>query len=149
MNDPTVFLKNEHAALLRQLDFIEYSTREGEEIFSLLRVLERDSIVHFRREDLLLDVLSSKLRHGGSQMKSLVREHESFIKETKNLIEMIAPLNGCPPLLTGPGLKKKLGEFIEKFRAHIRHEESVVYLLAKTRLTAEQLCTVSQKMLAV
>ena len=150
MNDPTVLLRNEHAALLGRLDLLEQSKKvKGEELIDLLRTLERDSSVHFQRENLLIEELISKLGSGGHQLKSLTTEHESFCQEIKNLLEMLTPLNDYPPYRVGPGIKKKLQEFTEQFKAHIRHEELVVFLLAKSRLTPTQLRTISHKMLAL
>ncbi len=149
MYDPTILLSREHDALLGQLDLLDDPQGASEAFVDLFRVLLRDSTVHFRREDVLLNMLNSRMGPGGNQLKSLMTEHVSFAQETGSLMELMTPLEGYSPFRLGPGLMKKLREFTTQFRAHIRHEETVVYLLAKTRLTPVELRLIGQKILAL
>lgn len=147
MHDPTILLSHEHEALRGQLELLEDPSEK--ELLAVLQTLQRDSTVHFKRENVLFEMLSSEFGQGGQQLKSLMIEHEGFKQETKDFIEMLTPVNGFSSYSLGAGLKKKLQCFADQFRAHIRHEETVVFLLAKSRLTPTQLRSISQKILAL
>ena len=147
MNDPTILLSHEHEALRGQLDLLEVT--KGNDLIAVLQTLERDCSVHFKREQVLFDTLVSKLGPGGHPLNGLMTEHDQISQETKHFLEMVRPIEGYLPFRFGAGLEGKIREFSGQFKAHMRHEEMVVFLLAKSRLTSTQLRTISKKILAL
>jgi hemerythrin-like domain-containing protein len=144
-NDHVALLKNEHKALLGQLEILERSEGEPEEIASVLKTLVRDCTVHFRREALLFNLLNTKLGTGGRSLHPLIKEHRELKKHATTLLKEISKTQGVIlPLKT---MRHDLHELANQFRAHIQHEEKVVFLLARTRLTDRDRRTVAKKML--
>jgi|GEM_PF-6510655 len=148
MDNPVQLLKNEHLALWGQLYLLGESSREaGKETTAVLKTLLRDSTVHFRREALLFRALGSELGKGGGSLHPLVAEHCSLKRSAGNLIRAIILQEG------GVSSKQRIGaqvnDFVKQFRSHIDHEETVVFVLAGTRLSFEQQKKIAREMLRV
>ena len=140
-----MLLKNEHKALLGQLEILEQLEGEPEEIVIVLKTLIRDCTVHFRREMLLLTLINTKLSTGGRFLHPLIKEHRELKKHATTLLKKLTKTQGVTlPLKTR---RHDLHELANQFRAHIQHEEKVVFLLAGTRLTDGERRTVTKKML--
>ena len=145
-NDPVALLKNEHKALLGQLGILERLEGKREEIGNVLRTLMRDCTVHFRREALLINVLETKLNAGGRSLHPLIKEHRQLKKHAVTLLKELTPPKGVSQPLTS--MRHNLCEFTKQFRTHMQHEEKVVFVLVRTRLTPKQQRRVTMKMLA-
>jgi len=143
--DPVALLKNEHEALLGQLGILERAEGDREEIALILKTLIRDCTVHFRREALLFDELDTKLSPGGRSLHPLVQEHRELKKHASSLLKEMTQKEKGPQSLKG--MRSHLHEFATQFRSHIQHEEKVVFLLAKTRLTEKVRKDITKKML--
>ena len=145
-NDPVALLKNEHKALQGQLGILERSEGKREEIVNVLRTLIRDCTVHFGREALLINVLNTKLNAGGRSLHPLIKEHRELKKHAATLLKELTQPKGVsrPPM----SMRHNLREFTKQFRTHMQHEEKVVFVLVRTRLTQEQQRRVAMKMLA-
>jgi len=148
IDDPVQLLKNEHLPLLGQLHLLEKSSREaGKETIVVLKTLLRDSTVHFRREALLFRVLGLKLGKGGGSLHPLVAEHCSLKRSAGNLIRAMSLQEGSAPGQQQIG--SQVNNFAKQFRSHIDHEETVIFVLARTRLPFEQQKKIAQEMLMV
>jgi len=148
VDDPVLLLKNEHLALLGQLHLLEKSSREaGKETTVVLKTLLRDSAVHFRRETLLFRALGSKLGKGGGSLHPLMTEHCALKRLAGNLIKTIAFQKRSVPGQQQIG--SQVNDFTKQFRSHIDHEETIVFVLAGTRLPFEQQKKIAQEMLMV
>lgn len=144
-NDPVCLLKSEHVVLLGQLRLLERAEETGEETVAVLRTLIRDSAVHFRREVLLFRALGPKLGSGGRSLCPLTDEHRALRRNAERLLKDITlPRKNAD---TKGGARRRLRQFTRQFRAHIQHEEKVVYLLAQTRLTEQHRSKVAKQML--
>ena len=147
-DDPILLLKNEHTVLLGQLRLLERGdlTRNGTR--SLLKTLLRGCKVHFKREDILFGVLGPKLGAGGESLDALADEHRELRRKAGELLKQIARPEGSSGSRRMAYLRPLLREFTKQFRTHIQHEEKVVFVLVRTRLTLEQQRRVAMKMLA-
>ena len=137
-NDPVAFLKNEHKALLGQLGILERLEGKQEEIGNVLRTLIRDCTVHFRREALLINLLDRKLNAGGRSLHPLIKEHRELRRKAGELLKLIARPEGNSGSRGNAYLRPLLRELTKQFRTHMQHEEKVVFVLVRTRLTLEQ-----------
>ena len=144
-DDPVALLKNDHKALLGQLGILERGDREQKEIVTILKTLLRDCTVHFKREAILFNALDAKLSTGGRSLHPLIQEHRELKKHATSLIKQLTQPNGASKLPTM--IRQDLRELTHDFRAHIQHEEKVVFLLAETRLTKKSQLSVFRKML--
>ena len=105
----------------------------------------RDCSVHFRREAILFNELDTKLGIGGRSLHPLIKEHRELKNLAANLIKDLTHTNGVSQVPTS--MRRNLRELTRGFRAHIQHEEKVVFLLAETRLTKKAQLRVLRKML--
>lgn len=144
-HDPVAFLKNEHKALLGQLGILEQLEGDREEAAIVLKTLIRDCTVHFRREALLFNLLNTKLDTGGRSLHPLTKEHRELKKHATTLLKEFTRTKGVTKPLKS--MRHHLHELANHFRAHMQHEERVVFILAKTRLTKKARVTVLRKML--
>ena len=143
--DPVALLKNDHKALLGQLGILERFERKQEEIATVLKTILRDCTVHFKREAILFNALDQKLNTGGRSLHPLIQEHRELKKHVTSLIKQLTQSNGVSKLPTT--IRQDLRELTHYFRAHIHHEEKVVFLLAETRLNKKSQLSVFRKML--
>jgi hemerythrin-like domain-containing protein len=143
--DPVALLKNEHKALLGQLGILERAEGDREEIALILKTLIRDCTVHFRREALLFDELDTKLSPGGRSLHPLIKEHRDLKRHATNLLKEVTRREESSQFLKS--MRLQLCELATQFRAHIQHEEKVVFLLARTRLTEKVRLNITKKML--
>ncbi len=148
IEDPLHILRNEHASLLGQLGLLERRPRAGARTGALLRTLIRDSAVHFRRESILLGALGSKLGTAGRSFQVLRAEHRLLQRHAAACLKVNArrPRTGQ---VRDAGHRILIHELTEKFRTHIQHEETVVYVLARTRLNVRDRKRIAARMLAV
>ena len=144
-DDPLALLKNDHKALLGQLGILERFERKQEEIATLLKTILRDCTVHFKREAILFNALDEKLNTGGRSLHPLIQEHRELKKHITRLIKQLTPSNGVSKLPMT--IRQDLRKLTNDFRAHIQHEEKVVFLLAETRLSNKSQLSVFRKML--
>ena len=144
-DDPVALLKNDHKALLGQLGILERFERKQEEIATVLKTILRDCTVHFKREAILFNALDAKLSTGGRSLHPLIQEHRELKKHVTSLLKQLTQSNGVSKLPTT--IRQDLRELTHDFRAHIHHEEKVVFLLAETRLTKKSQLSVFRKML--
>ena len=145
-NNPVAFLKNEHKALLGQLGILERMEGGRNEITTVLKTLIRDCSVHFGREAILFNELDTKLGAGGRSLHPLIKEHRDLKKHAATILKELSQPNRASQGATS--IHHTLREFTHHFRAHIQHEEKVVFLLAETRLTKKVQLSVLRKMLA-
>ena len=144
MDDPVTMLKNDHAVLLGQLALLEKRVEQEEDTIALLHALIRDCTVHFRREQVLFDALQPALGSGGQSLDSLATEHRELESKVKDLLEVVRGTRR-----DGMRYREYVHELVGQFQTHIRHEETVVFVLVGTRLAIEQRRDIAQKMLAV
>lgn len=135
--------------LLGQLHLLERDPPMYAGSSKVLRALVRDCAVHFRREAILLRSLAPKLGNGRQSLESLSVEHRSLKQQAARLLKQ----GGGPRSESDRGPNARGGslvlEFTKRFKAHIQHEEKVIYVLARTRLNVEQRKRIATKMLAV
>lgn len=137
IDDPTVLLRKEHTAILGLLTILEMKLGPPK-ILAALRALYRDSTIHFKRESAFFHRLETRLGKGKPTLSSLHHEHEKLKREVRELASTVS-VRGSQPLPTIPAdVRRRIRKLVEQFRTHIHHEETVVYLLAQTRLTARQ-----------
>ncbi|RMH36001.1 MAG: hemerythrin domain-containing protein [Nitrospirae bacterium] len=142
MDDPVSLLKNDHAVLLGQLALLEQQVENKETRLALLQALMRDCRVHFRREQVLFEGLRTALGSGGQSLDSLVQEHRELEEKIVKLME--AMQGTCQHTIPDP---EEIHTLIGQFQTHIRHEETVVFVLAGTRLTLAERQNIANQML--
>jgi hemerythrin-like domain-containing protein len=147
-DDPIVLLKNEHTNLLGQIHLLESYDLSPEKASHVLKTLLRDSQVHFKREAIVLEALGPKLGAGGESLDALKNEHSEIRQTATTLLKQITRLENQSELWGEAHLRPLLRRFTKQFRSHIQHEEKVVYVLVRTRLSSEQQRRVAQQMLA-
>lgn len=170
--DPILLLKREHEMILDRLRMIEtaIAPRAGD---SLLRGMQRvrraaterdrrtlrelvrfftDQVgVHFSREGVLIATLSRTLgerQKARGRFQALLREHRELQADA---LEIMNALNKKAPDGPTRGGADPFGlqSFIRQYRAHLSCEERILFVLAGTRLTAEQRLRMSRRMLQV
>ncbi|MDX1411037.1 MAG: hemerythrin domain-containing protein [Nitrospirales bacterium] len=147
IDDPIVLLKNEHTNLLGQIHLLESHGVTPEKAGNVLKTLLRDSQVHFKREAIVLEALGPMLGAGGESLEALKKEHRQLKKTATTLLKHITRLEHQSKLWGEAHLRPLLQGFTKQFRSHIQHEEKVVYVLVRTRLTLEQQGRIAHQML--
>lgn len=147
-DDPIIFLRNEHTSLLGQLVLLEKDDLGPDEARNVLKTLLRDSRVHFNREAILFGELGPKLGAGGEAINILAEEHRELRQTATTILKQMGRLRNQAGSWREANFRSQLQNLTRQFRAHIQHEEKVVYLLVQTRLTPEQQRKVAQHMLA-
>lgn len=148
-DDPIFLLRSEHAALLGQLELLERYLLRKAQGADLLRTLIRDSAVHFRREEILLRALGPKLGAGPPSIEDLALEHRDLRRQAVTLWRHGHRAKGGSSSRRHADLRSRLRLFTKEFREHIQHEETVLYVLARTRLRMRQLRRIACEVLAV
>lgn len=148
-DDPIFLLRSEHAALLGQLELLERYLLRKAQGADLLRTLIRDSAVHFRREEILLRALGPKLGEGSQSMKGLMVEHRDLRRRAAELLKHCYRPKGRSEPRRNAGFRSRLRVFRKQFQEHIQHEETVLYVLARTRLRVRQRRRIACDILAV
>ena len=143
--DPVTLLQHDHTAILAQLRILDRVESKQQGITTVLKTLLRDCTVHFNREAILFHALDEKLNTGGRSFHPLIQDHRDLKKHVTSLIKQLTPIHGASKLPTAT--RHDLRELTKDFRAHIHHEEKVVFLLAETRLTKKTRLSVFRKML--
>lgn len=146
--DPVVLLKNEHTRLLGQIQLLESHDVTIDQASTVLKTILRDSQVHFKREAIVFEALGPKLGTGGESLQALKNEHIELGQTASALLRAITQLNNRSELWEEAHLRPQLRRLTKQFRAHIQHEEKVVYVLVRTRLSSEHQRRVAKKMLA-
>ena len=147
-DDPIVLLKNEHTNLLGQIQLLESHDVTTDRASIVLKTLLRDSQVHFKREAIVFEALGPKLGTGGESLQALKNEHSELRQTASDLLKQITRLDNQSELWGEDHLRSQLRRLTKQFRAHIQHEEKVVYVLVHTRLSPDQQRRVAQQMLA-
>jgi len=146
--DPIVLLKNEHTTLLGQIHLLESHDVTTDQASNVLKKLLRDSQVHFKREAIVFEALGPKLGTGGESLQALKNEHSELRQTASALLKQIIRLENQSELWGEAHLRPQLRRLTKQFRSHIQHEEKVVYVLVRTRLSPDQQRRVAQQMLA-
>lgn len=147
-DDPIVLLKNEHTNLLGQIHLLESPDLTIGKASNVLKKILRDSQVHFKREALVFEALGSKLGTGGESLQALKNEHSELRQTASALLKRITRLENQSELWGDVHLRPQLRRLTKQFRSHIQHEEKVVFVLVRTRLSPDQQRIVAQQMLA-
>ena len=148
-DDPVLILTSEHATLLGQLQVLEQRPLPVHQSRSILRTLIRDSALHFRREELLYRALSPKVGPGKSSLEPLTVEHRELKRKARQLLNATAAGVAKSKSRRNGRVRILCRELTKEFRAHIRHEETVVYVLARSRLGVDERKRLASRMLAV
>lgn len=142
--DPLHVLRHEHETLLGQLVLLEGLAAQGESLAHVLKTLIRDSGVHFKREGILLQALNGKLGISHN-LEPLREEHGALRRQAMCLFRKVHKMEmgreACELL------HDEVPLFAKRFRDHIRHEEQVVYVLARSRLSCEEQQHIACRML--
>jgi hemerythrin-like domain-containing protein len=147
-DDPIVLLKNEHTNLLGQIHLLESHDVTTDKASNVLKKILRDSQVHFKREAIVFEALGPKLGTGGESLQALNNEHSELRQTASALLKQITRLENQSELWGEAHLRPQLRRLTKQFRSHIQHEEKVVYVLVRTRLSPDQQRRVAQQMLA-
>jgi hemerythrin-like domain-containing protein len=170
--DPILLLKREHEMILDRLRMIETaiaphdgspSSRGTQRMHraatepdrrtlrELVRFFTDQVGVHFSREVVLITALSRSLGEGRTARKrfqTLLREHRELQADAAGIMKA---LNKKTPGAANRGSGDPFGlhSFVRHYRAHLSCEERILFVLAGTRLTAEQRLRMSRRMLQV
>ena len=145
--DPVCLLRNEHSLLLGKLRLLEQGEKDPGAVKGLMRTIIRDSEVHFKREALLLRALAEKLESGGRSFHHLTDEHEDLERQAHYLLQNLETYSKRGARTGAVGCL--IREYATLFREHIHHEETVVYILVRTRLTIQQQQHLAREILSV
>jgi len=146
LEDPIAFLRNEQSSILSQLWVLEHTQRARVQVHHIVRALIRDSEVYLKREAIFLEYLDESCELGGRSFHRLIQEQDS-IRELRQHVEAhvsreSSPTSSLESTLSG------LEEFTTRFRDHLHHLDSVVFVLARTRLTVPQQKQLAYQLLA-
>ncbi|MBM4121233.1 MAG: hemerythrin domain-containing protein [Nitrospira sp.] len=164
--DPILLLKREHEMILDRLRMIEtaIAPRAGGPLLrgmqrvrrattepdrptlrELLRFFTESTEVHFKREAVLITALNRALgrtQKDRNRFENLLCEHRTLKTDAAGIAKTLGKSTAdADPL--------RIRSFIELFRAHLSCEERILFVLAGTRLTAEQRLRMSRRMLQV
>ena len=104
--------------------------------------------MHFNREAIVFEALGPKLGTGGESLQALKNEHSELRQTATALLKQTTQLKNQTTLWGETRLRPLLRRLTKQFRSHIQHEEKVIYLLVRTRLSPEHQRRVANKMLA-